>query len=256
MKAIILCGGQGSRLREHTEFVPKGLVEIGGRPIMWHIMKLYAHHGITDFVLCLGYKGEVIKDYFLNYHAMQNDFTVNLGSLDDIRYHGRHREEAWNVTLVDTGPDTLTAERILRVREHIEDDTFLVTYCDGVSDVNMSDLIRFHREQGRLATFTGVRDVSRFGVVQEENGKVLGFKEKPQLEDRINAGFFVFDPGSLGYFEGQKGMLEDVVLPSLASDGELSMHKHEGFLHCMDTYRDMLKLEGLWRDCAPWKVWE
>ena len=161
MKAIILCGGQGSRLREHTEFVPKGLVEIGGRPIMWHIMKLYAHHGITDFVLCLGYKGEVIKDYFLNYHAMQNDFTVNLGSLDDIRFHGRHREEAWNVTLVDTGPDTLTAERILRVREHIEDDTFLVTYCDGVSDVNMSDLIRFHREQGRLATEVMVADAQR-----------------------------------------------------------------------------------------------
>lgn len=258
MKVVVLCGGRGTRLREETEYRPKPMVEIGGRPIVWHIMKLYAHHEIWDFILCLGYKGEVIKDYFLNYHAMNDDFTVNLGSRTRLRFHGQHTEEDWNVTLTDTGLDTLTAERIYRVRDYLGDGPFMVTYGDGVTDLDVKALLKFHREQGRLATLTAVRDISRFGVVQTDGqGRVTGFKEKPQIQERINVGFFVFEPGVFDYLKGQRCMLEQGPLPALAEAGQLSIYSHDGFWHCMDTYRDFLKLNELWNEgSAPWAVWD
>jgi glucose-1-phosphate cytidylyltransferase len=257
MKVVILCGGLGTRLREETEYRPKPMVEVGGRPILWHIMKLYAHYGYKDFILCLGYKGEVIKEYFLNYHAMRNDFTVNLGSRTQIQFHGSHDEEDWKVTLADTGQETLTAERLYQVLRYVGDGPFMATYGDGVADIDMNALIGFHRAQGRLATLTGVRDASRFGVVETDgNGRVTGFKEKPQVQERINAGFLVFEPGVFRYLEGRREMLEKV-LPDLAQDGELSIFSHDGFWHCMDTYRDYQKLNELWdQGRAPWTVWK
>ena len=257
MKVVILCGGKGTRLREETEYRPKPMIEIGGRPILWHIMKLYAHHGLKDFVLCLGYKGEVIKDYFLNYHAMSKDFTINLGFRKGIMFHGNHDEEDWNVTLADTGQETLTAERLYRVRRYIGSEPFMVTYGDGVADINVKDLLQFHRSQGRLATLTGYQDVSRFGVVQNDGaGRVTGFKEKPQVQEAINAGFLVFEPGVLNYLKDQDCMLEKV-LPVLADANQLSIYPHDGFWHCMDTYRDFLHLNDLWdREAAPWKIWK
>ena len=256
MKVVILCGGKGTRLREETEYRPKPMVEIGGRPILWHIMKLYAHYGFKDFVLCLGYKGEVIKEYFLNYHAMGKDFTLNLGFRKGIVFHGNHDEEDWNVTLADTGLETLTAERICRVRRYLGDEPFMVTYGDGVADLNVRSLLRFHNAQGRLATLTGIREASRFGVIQTNgNGRVKGFKEKPQVQERINAGFFVFEPEVFDHLEGQHGMLEQI-LPVLADAGELSIYSHDGFWHCMDTYRDFQKLNEMWEKQPSWKVWE
>lgn len=256
MKVVILCGGKGTRLREETEYRPKPMIEIGGRPILWHIMKVYAYHGFKDFVLCLGYKGHMIREYFLHYRAMCSDFTINLGSRSEIQFHGAHDEEEWNVTLVDTGLETLTAERVSHVRMYVEGQTFLVTYGDGISNINFRALVEFHRRQGRLATLTGVRDVSRFGVLQTDgDSRVVGFKEKPQIQDYINAGFFVFEPEVFGYLEGQACMLEQGPLPRLAADRQLSIYQHNGFWHCMDTYRDYLHLTELWDSGqAPWMV--
>lgn len=256
MKVVILCGGQGTRLREETAYRPKPMIEIGGRPILWHIMKIYAQYGYNEFVLCLGYKGEVIKEYFLNYHAMQNDFTVSLGTQSQIEFHGNHAEENWKVTLVDTGPETLTAQRIYQVREHIGNDPFMVTYGDGVADIDVDALMSFHKSQGRLATLTGYYDVSRFGVVEASEGLVTGFKEKPpQVQDQINAGFMVFEPQVLDYLKGQSVMLEKV-LPTLADEQQLSIFTHPGFWHCMDTYRDFTMLNDMWKNNeAPWALW-
>jgi glucose-1-phosphate cytidylyltransferase len=256
VKVAILCGGQGTRLREETEYRPKPMVEIGGRPILWHIMKGYAHHGHNEFVLCLGYRGSMIKEYFLDYQAMQNDFTVDLGSQESIQFHGKHAEDNWRVTCADTGPETLTAERIHRVLPYLGDEPFLATYGDGVADIDVEALLEFHKAQGRLATLTGVRDASRFGVVEDDGkGHITGFKEKPQVQERINAGFLVFEPGIRRYLEGRHCMLEKV-LPVLAEEGELSIFHHDGFWQCMDTYRDFQNLNKLWAaGRAPWVVW-
>ncbi|MFH0851730.1 MAG: sugar phosphate nucleotidyltransferase, partial [Candidatus Peregrinibacteria bacterium] len=206
MKVVILCGGQGTRLREETEFKPKPLVEVGERPILWHIMKLYAHYGLQDFVLCLGYKGQMIKDYFLNYEAANNDFTIQLGSQPSLVYHGAHTEQDFRVTLADTGSDALTGARIKRVAQHLTDETFLVTYGDGVSDVDIGKLLSFHRSHGRLATVTTVRPHSRFGIVEMQgDGRILSFAEKPQVDGWANAGFFVFERGVLKYLDSQDG---------------------------------------------------
>lgn len=258
MKVVIPCGGRGTRLMEETGRRPKPMVEIGGRPILWHIMKFYAHYGFKDFVLCLGYKGDVIRDYFLNYHAMRNDFTVNLGFRKGIIFHGNRDEEDWNVTLADTGLDTLTADRIYRVRKYVGEEPFMVTYCDGITDLNLQALLAFHREQGRLATLTGVRGHSRFGVLQDDgNGKVSGFKEKPQVGERINAGFFVFEPEVFEYLENAQCMLEQGPLSALSEDNQLSVYPHDGFWSCMDTYRDSMRLNELWyEERAPWAVWK
>lgn len=257
MKVAILCGGLGTRLREETEFRPKPLVEVGGRPVLWHIMKTYAHYGFREFVLCLGYRGNMIKEYFLNYEAMNNDFTICLGQKSQILYDGSHQEQGFLVTLADTGLATMTGGRVKRISKYMGDDTFMVTYGDGVSDVDIDQLVKFHHENGRLATVTTVRPVSRFGVVGigEEN-RVLEFNEKPVAEGWISAGFFVFNKGIFDYLSGDDCILERDPLEQLAREGQLAAYRHEGFFFPMDTYRDHQHLNQLWASGkAPWKVW-
>jgi len=261
MKALILCGGQGMRLREHTELRPKPLVEIGGRPILWHIMKLYAHHGIDEFVLCLGYKGDLIKDYFLNYEARSRDFTVSLGDQGALEFHGGDAErEGWRVTLADTGELAQTGARIKRAARYLGDDpgTFAVTYGDGVSDVDLSCALKLHRERGALATMTGVRPSSRYGEVRTDGDQVTVFSEKPQVsEGLINGGFFFFEPGFLEYLsEDDDCVLEHAPLECCAGAGELFVYEHPGYWQCMDTYRDWHQLDNRCRSGdAPWQVW-
>lgn len=262
MKAIILCGGRGTRLREQTDVRPKPMVEIGGRPILWHIMKFYAHYGITEFILCLGYKGYVIKEYFLNYGAMNSDFTVHLGEKKDIQYHARaHSEDGWKVTLVDTGEDTMTGARVLRASRYLDDNpsTFCVTYGDGVADLNLRAALAFHRSHGRLATVTGVRPLSRFGELTIGGDRVVAFSEKPQMgTGMINGGFFLFEPDFLQHLSDDPACgLERAPMETCATAGQLYVYEHKGFWQCMDTFRDLQVLEGLWQDGnAPWKVWE
>jgi glucose-1-phosphate cytidylyltransferase len=258
MKVVILCGGQGTRLREETEFRPKPLVEVGGRPILLHIMKLYAHHGFNDFVLCLGYRGDMIKEHFLNYEAMNNDFTVTLGSKATIHHHGSHDEDGFKVTLSDTGQDTMTGKRIKLVQKYVGGETFMATYGDGVSDVDLTALMAFHKRHGKLATVTTVKPISRFGVLDVDTaGQVAGFNEKPELDGWINVGFFVFEPGVFDYFSDDPSCtLEQEPLRNLARDGQLVAYKHPGFFFAMDTYRELKYLNSLWDSgAAPWKVW-
>ncbi|HTB14890.1 MAG TPA: glucose-1-phosphate cytidylyltransferase [Bryobacteraceae bacterium] len=254
MKVVILCGGQGTRLREETEFRPKPMVEIGGRPILWHIMKHYAWHGFHDFVLCLGYRGNIIREYFLNYEAMNRDFTINLGRRD-IEYHGTHQEQDFSVTLAETGEETMTGGRLKRVSGHLNDDLFLLTYGDGLSDVNLNKLVEFHRAHGKLATVTVVRPVSRFGVVHiDGSSHVESFAEKPQAEGWVSAGFFVFDRKVLDYLGGDDCFLEREPLERLAKDNQLMAFHHGGFFQAMDTYREYKQLNEIWSSGqAPWK---
>jgi glucose-1-phosphate cytidylyltransferase len=258
MKVIILCGGQGTRLREETEYRPKPLVDVGGRPILWHIMKLYAHHGHPHFVLCLGYRGNMIKEYFLNYEAMTNDFTINLGRLHAVAYHDAHQEQDFCVTLADTGLNTMTGGRVRRVQKHVKGDIFLVTYGDGLSDVNVQALVDFHHAHGKLATVTTVRPPSRFGLVNlTEEGRVSQFTEKPFLDGWASAGFFVFDRKVFEYLDGDECVLEREPLERLAAEGQLMAYRHDGFFFAMDTYREYVALNELWNSGkAPWKVWE
>lgn len=258
MKVVILCGGQGTRLREETEFRPKPLVEVGQRPILWHIMKLFAHHELRQFVLCLGYRGKMIKEYFLHYEAMNNDFTIRLGHQHTINHHDAHEEQGFEVTLADTGEDTMTGGRVKRVERYIDGDTFVVTYGDGVADVNIKALLDFHRRHGKLATVTAIRPTSRFGVLDvDDAGKVVDFKEKPQLDGWASAGFFVFDRRVLDYLQADEGcILEREPLERLAGEGQLMVHRHEGFFFAMDTYREYKLLNDLWDEGkAPWRVW-
>jgi glucose-1-phosphate cytidylyltransferase len=258
MKIVILCGGQGTRLREETEYRPKPLVEIGGRPILWHIMKLYDHYGFQDFLLCLGYRGNMIKEYFLNYEAMNNDFTICLGENSKIKFNGSHAEQNFCVTLANTGPETLTGGRVKRIQKHIDDDTFMVTYGDGLADVNISDLLEFHRAHGKLATVTSVRPVSRFGILElDQVGNVKHFTEKPTIDGWVNAGFFVFSRKIFDYLSGDDCILEREPLQQLAADNQLMAFRHDGFFFAMDTYREYQMLNGLWSaGKAPWKVWD
>jgi glucose-1-phosphate cytidylyltransferase len=255
MKVVILCGGKGTRLREATEARPKPLVEIGGRPIVWHIMKTYSHFGYTDFVLCLGYMSHSIKEYFLNFRALHHDITVSLGGGVEVHNEGRE-EDRWNVTLVDTGLETSTAGRIKRARPYIGDSTFMATYSDGVGDVDIAALLARHRELGRTATLTGVRLPSRFGLVEADEGDIVReFHEKPMMNEWINAGYFVLEPAIFDSLNDQV-MLEDEPMHDLAARGQLALYRHFGFWHPMDTYRDFLTLNGLWdSDLAPWRVW-
>lgn len=257
MKVVILCGGLGTRLREETEFRPKPMVEIGGRPILWHIMKLYAHHGFKEFILCLGYRGGMIKDYFLNYAAMNNDFTIDLGHQWSLRYHGNHAEEDFRVTLVDTGQNTMTGGRVRRIARYLDGDTFMVTYGDGLANISICNLLDFHRSHGRLATVTTVRPVSRFGLVEVSgDGQVAQFAEKPQTGDWISAGFFLFQRGVLNYLTGDDCIMEREPMERLVADGQLMSFRHDGYFQAMDTYREYEALNRLW-NCgeAPWKVW-
>jgi len=257
VKVVVLCGGQGTRLREETEFRPKPLVEIGGRPILWHIMKMYAHHGFRDFVLCLGYRGNMIKEYFLNYEAMNNDFTICLGRKSEIQYNGWHPEQGFSVTLADTGLDSMTGGRILRVKKYIDEETFMVTYGDGVADVDMRALVEYHKSHGKLATVTVVHSMSRFGLVELDGGSVKNFLEKPDTGARVSAGFFVFQRGIFDYLTGDDCILERAPLERLAAEGQLMAFSHEGCFHAMDTYREYQHLNQLWTDGqAPWKLWD
>jgi glucose-1-phosphate cytidylyltransferase len=255
---MILCGGMGTRLREETDRRPKPMVEIGGRPILWHIMNLYAFHGHRDFVLCLGYKGHQIKDYFLNYEAHQSDLTVELGRQKSVTYHNSHAEAGWRVTLAETGLQTQTGARVKRASRYIEGDRFLLTYGDGVSDLDINALVAFHDAHGTIGTVTGVRPSSRFGELLTEGERVVQFSEKPRTHSGlINGGFFVFDRRILDYLtDDEDCVLEREPLERLAADGQLSVYQHEGFWHCMDTAKDLEHLNGMWGSGrAPWKVW-
>jgi glucose-1-phosphate cytidylyltransferase len=258
VKVVILCGGLGTRLREETEFRPKPMVEVGGRPILWHIMKTYAHHGFRDFILCLGYRGNDIKDYFLNYEAMNNDFSICLGQKSQIQYHGSHEEQGFNVTLADTGIGSMTGGRIRRVRRYIEDETFLLTYGDGVCDVNVRRLVEFHKSHGRIATVTSVPPVSRFGMLDLGPGDdVRKFAEKPPTDGWMNAGYFVLNPGVFDYLAGDDCIFEREPLERLAANGQLMAYRHDGFFYAMDTIREHQHLNDLWDSgAAPWRVWQ
>lgn len=259
MKVVILCGGQGTRLREETEYRPKPLVDVGGRPILWHIMKMYAHHGHQDFVLCLGYRGQMIKEYFLNYEAMNNDFTICLGKQHRIDYHGAHREQNFSVTLAETGADSMTGSRVKQIQPYAANEPFMVTYGDGVSDVDISNLLAFHKSHGKLATITTMRPFSRFGILEvSEAGQVKAFREKPQMEGWASAGFFVFEPAVFDYLSADPScILERDPLERLARENQLMAYQHEGFFYAMDTYREYLYLNELWnKNEAPWAVWK
>ena len=235
------------------------MVDIGGRPILWHIMKLYAHFGFREFVLCLGYRGNMIKEYFLNYEAMNNDFMIYLGKQNEIVYHNAHEEQDFQVTLSDTGLDTMTGARVKRVESYLDGDTFMVTYGDGLSDVNIGRLLDFHHSHGRLATVTTVHPTSRFGKVElSSEDRVIAFTEKPQMNDWASAGFFVFNRQVLDYLSTEpECVLEREPLEKLARMGELVAYHHEGFFFAMDTYREYLFLNELWdKGQAPWLVWK
>jgi glucose-1-phosphate cytidylyltransferase len=258
MKVVIFCGGAGTRLREETEFRPKPLVEVGGRPILWHIMKLYGHHGFREFVLCLGYRGHMIKDYFLNYDAMNRDFTICLGSAAPPVFYGEHEEQNFEVTLADTGAETLTGGRLKRVAHHLSGEKrFMVTYGDGVSDVDIPALLEFHRSHGKLATVTTFRPTSRFGILSvDEERRVRSFREKPRADAWASAGFFVFEREVLDYLEEGEVSLEQEPLQRLAAEGQLMAYQHEGFFYAMDTYREYQLLNETWSNGrAPWKKW-
>ncbi len=257
-QVVILCGGMGTRMREETEYRPKPMVEIGGRPILWHIMKLYAAHGFTDFILCLGYKGEVIKDYFLNYEALQNDCTIELGTPQRIHFHNNHLERGWRITLAGTGSQAMTGSRVKQIAPYVRGDEFLLTYGDGVANLNIADIVAFHRRHKKIGTVVGVRPPSRFGELVAERHTVVEFSEKPQASQGfINGGFFVFQRRFFDYLSAREDcVLEREPLERLAKDGQLMMYPHDGFWQCMDTPRDTRLLESLWANGnAPWKLW-
>jgi glucose-1-phosphate cytidylyltransferase len=256
MKAVILAGGLGTRFSEETSVRPKPMIEIGGRPILWHIMKIYAAHGIEEFVICLGYKGYVIKEYFYNYFLHMSDVTFHMGE-NRMEVHQR-RAESWKVTLVDTGDASMTGGRLLRVADHLRDeDAFCMTYGDGVGDVDISALVDFHRAHGREATLTAAVPPGRFGALDMEGDRVASFLEKPEGDGgSINAGFFVLSPKVLDRIEDDMTVWEQEPLRNLARDGELMAFQHRGFWQPMDTLRDKQHLEALWSgEKAPWKVW-
>ena len=256
MKAVLLAGGLGTRMREETEFRPKPMVEVGGRPVLWHIMKNLGHFGITNFVVATGYKSDVIKEYFLNYEARNNDFTIELGRRDSLTFHDSHDEGRWTVTVAYTGDETPTGGRLHKVARYLDDEAFLVTYGDGLADVDINALRAFHQNQGTLATVTTVQPFSRFGVMEMGLGdKVTRFSEKPRLEGWINIGFFIMEPGALAYLD-QTSALEEQPLAALAADGQLSAYRHPGFWQPMDTYRENKMLNDMWDSgSAPWQVW-
>ncbi|MGE5482648.1 MAG: glucose-1-phosphate cytidylyltransferase [Bacteroidota bacterium] len=255
MKTVILAGGLGSRLAEETTVRPKPMVEIGGRPILWHIMSIYASYGFNEFIVALGYKGEVIKDYFLNFYALNNDLTIDLGTGQTVIHDGN--QPSWKVHLVDTGLRTQTGGRIKRLAAWLGQETFMLTYGDGVADVDLKRLVDFHRSHGKLATVTAVRPPARFGGLRFDGDLVVQFVEKPQTgEGWINGGFFILEPGVLDYIEGDETVWERGPLERLAADGQLVAYKHVGFWQPMDTLREKQLLEALWESGeAPWKVW-
>jgi glucose-1-phosphate cytidylyltransferase len=256
MKAVILAGGMGTRISEESHLKPKPMIEIGGRPILWHIMKIYSHYGINDFVICLGYKGYVIKEYFANYFLHMSDVTFDIAN-NRMEVHERHAEP-WRVTLVDTGPMTLTGGRLQRVRRYLGNEAFCFTYGDGVANIDLAKLIAFHRDQGRLATLTAIQPPGRYGAVNIDSGLVRSFAEKPAGDGGwINGGFFVVEPAALDLIEGDQTSWEAESLMRLSEMGQLAAYEHGGFWAAMDTLRDKNQLEELWgSERAPWKTWQ
>lgn len=256
---VILAGGLGTRLREQTEFIPKPMVPIGGKPILWHIMKIYSHYGFKRFIVCLGYKGDIIKEYFLNYRIRNSDFTIRLSDEKSILLHNAHKNEDWEVTLAETGSMALTGARIKKIENYISSELFCLTYGDGVSDVRIDKIMDFHLSHKKTATVTGVKPPSRFGELIVSGKKVVEFGEKPQVgSGLINGGFFVFSKGIFDYLKDDDNCtLEKEPLENLAKEGNLMVYQHDGFWQCMDTPRDMTLLNELWENrTAPWKIWE
>lgn len=256
MKVVILAGGLGTRLSEETEIKPKPMVEIGGQPILWHIMKHYAHFGFREFCIALGYRGEMIKRFFIDYHGLSGNISIELAN-GHVDMHERECED-WVVHLQNTGQDTKTGGRVKRLESHLSDGTFMITYGDGVCDVNLSELLKFHRRHGRIATITAVRPPARFGgLIFDEESMVVDFIEKPPIgEGWINGGFMVFEPAIFNYLKDDESSLEADALEQLASERQLAAYQHEGFWQCMDNLRDKRLLENLWQDGrAPWKLW-
>ncbi len=256
MKAVILAGGLGTRFAEETDLKPKPMIEIGGKPILWHIMKIYSHHGIDDFIVCCGYKGYVIKEYFANYFLHMSDVTFNLRT-HGMEVHEQHAEP-WRVTLVDTGDQTMTGGRLKRVRPYLNGEDFCFTYGDGVSDVDIGALIAFHRQHGKLATLTAVQPPGRFGALNLDDDQIQSFQEKPHGDGAwINGGFFVLSPRVIDVIDGDATIWEREPMERLAQEGQFVAYRHMGFWQPMDTLRDKLQLERLWQGGkAPWKVWE
>lgn len=255
MKAVILAGGIGTRISEETIVKPKPMVEIGGKPILWHIMKLYSHYDINDFIICLGYKGYMIKEYFANYFLHQSDVTFNMRD-NEMKVHNNHCEP-WSVTLVDTGDDTMTGGRLKRVKDYVGKETFCFTYGDGVSNVNINRLLSFHKKQRTYATLTAVQPAGRFGALDLSKNIITSFHEKPQGDGSwINGGFFVLEPDVFHLIEGDATIWEREPIEILASQNQLSAYKHNGFWQPMDTLRDKMRLEDMWESKkAPWKTW-
>lgn len=259
MKVVIFAGGLGTRLAEETSTRPKPMVEIGGKPILWHIMKIYAHYGFNDFIICLGYKGYMIKEYFINYFLYNSDITVELQN-NQLAVHYTNAE-SFKVTLVDTGLNTNTAGRLQKVQKYLENETFMLTYGDGLADINIPELVAFHKANKRLATLSSVQLPGRFGNLETDtNGIITKFQEKPEGDGFwINGGFFVLEPGVFNYLQGEMENIqwEKTPLSSIANDAQLVAYRHQGFWKCMDAVRDKLELEELWAtDNAPWKIWE
>jgi glucose-1-phosphate cytidylyltransferase len=256
MKVVILAGGFGTRLSEETELKPKPMVEIGGKPILWHIMKIYSHYGFNEFIICLGYKGYVIKEYFANYFLHMADVTFNMED-NTMDVHNKHAEP-WKVTLIDTGSSTMTGGRIKRIAPYVDGETFMVTYGDGVADVDIAKLLQFHNEHGRIGTMTSVQPTGRFGAVNmKDDGTISSFQEKPKGDGAwINGGFFVFSSRVFDYIEGDATVFEKEPLENLAKDEQLKAFKHDGYWQPMDTLREKREMEKRWEDGnAPWKVW-
>ncbi|MFC5448776.1 glucose-1-phosphate cytidylyltransferase [Paenibacillus aestuarii] len=256
MKAVILAGGFGTRISEEAHLRPKPMIEIGGKPVLWHIMKIYSHYGINDFIICLGYKGYLIKEYFANYYLHLSDVTFDMRN-NNMQIHNNY-SEPWRVTLIDTGLETMTGGRLKRIKDYIDNETFCFTYGDGVSDVNIAELIEFHRNSNTSATLTAVQPPGRFGALDFVQNRISSFEEKPQGDGSwVNGGFFVLEPIALDRISGDMTVWEREPLEGLARDNELSAFKHTGFWQPMDTLRDKVKLEELWvSGKAPWKVWE
>lgn len=256
MKAVILAGGLGTRISEESHLKPKPMIEIGGKPVLWHIMKIYSHFGVHEFIICLGHKGYIIKEYFANYFLHMSDVTFDM-KYNQMEVHNNHAEP-WRVTLVDTGEETMTGGRLRRAKEYLGNEDFCFTYGDGVADVDIRQLLDFHQEQGLRATVTAIQPSGRFGAMELEHNQVLQFREKPKGDGGwVNGGFFILSPRAVDYIDGDRSVWEREPLERLAAEGQLAAYKHAGFWQPMDTLRDKIQLEQLWvGGKAPWKVWE
>ena len=253
---VIFCGGIGTRMKEETELRPKPMVTIGGRPILWHIMKMYSHYGFNDFIIALGYKGDYIKDYFLNQDYLEHDFFLDVKTGRNILYrNSRRKHDDFKITFVDTGIESPTGDRLIKVKKYLKTDTFMATYGDGVSDINIKDLFSFHRKKKLIGAITGVHPKSKWGlIISDKNGIVKRFQEKPKFNQYVNGGFMVFTKKIFDYLK-RGDMIHDA-FPRLAKDGQLAVYIHEGYWSAMDTYQDMEELNKHWRKNAPWKVWK